>query len=85
VLVKQAILSEDFHYSMVGGLVEELRLLTSTNFIIFRVSSVSRNCNRFAHELVVVGRNCDERSETIINSLLEHIDVIVAEESSAHE
>jgi hypothetical protein len=70
---------------MVGGLVEELRLLASTNFINFRVSSVSRDCNRVAREPVAVGCKCDEGSETIISLLPEHIDVIVAEESSAHE
>jgi hypothetical protein len=57
---------------MVGGLVEELRLLASTSFINFRVSSVSRDCNRVAHELAAVGCNCDEGSETIISLLSEH-------------
>jgi hypothetical protein len=52
--------------------VEELRLLASTSFINFRVSSVSRDCNRVAHELAAVGCNCDEGSETIISLLSEH-------------
>ncbi|XP_066324105.1 uncharacterized protein [Miscanthus floridulus] len=84
-MVKQALQSEDFSNSLVGGLVEELHFLVTMNFSSFRCVSIPRESNRVAHELTAVGCNCDDGGETIINSLLAHIHVIVAEESSAHE
>ena len=78
--VKQAFYSDDF-----GGLIAEFKLLVLVNFSRFRCVSVSRECNRVAHAIAASGYECVEGFGQILSSLPDQINVIVADELSAHE
>lgn len=71
--------------SAVGGLLAELKFMVHVNFNSFRCVSVPRDCNRVAHATAASGYECVEGFGEILNSLPKHINVIVADELSAHE
>ena len=83
--VRQALYSNDFNASVAGGLVAELKFLVHVNFNCFQCLCVPRECNRVAHEIAASGYECDEGVEQILSSLPERINVIVADDLSAHE
>jgi len=83
--VRQALCSNDFNASVAGGLVAELKFLVHVNFNCFQCLCVPRECNRVAHEIAASGYECDEGVEQILSSLPERINVIVADDLSAHE
>ena len=69
---------------MAGGLVAELKFLVHVNFNCFQCLCVPRECNRVTHEIASSGYECDG-VEQILSSLPECINVIVADDLSAHE
>jgi len=82
VLVKQAISTREYTHSMVGSLLKELQCMVNANFNSFLCVSIPRDCNRVAHELATLGCVCAcvEGAEPYVNSFLDHINVIVADE-----
>ena len=83
--VKQAFYSDDFDDSAVGGLIAELKFLVLVNFSRFCCVSASGECNRVAHAIAASGYECVEGFGQILSSLPDQINVIVADELSAHE
>ncbi|XP_066341757.1 uncharacterized protein [Miscanthus floridulus] len=83
--VRQALCSDEFDASVVGGLIAELKFLVNVNFISFQCAYVPRECNRVAHELAASGYACAEGEEQILGSLSDHINVFVADDLSVHE
>ena len=83
--VKQAFYSDDFDDNAVGGLIAELKFFVLVNFSRFCCVSVSRECNRVAHAIAASGYECVEGFGQILSSLPDQINVIVADELSAHE
>ena len=80
VLMKQAISAKDYTHSMVGRLLKELQCMGNANFNFFLCVSIPRDCNRLAHELAALRCVCVEGAEPYVNSFLDHINVIVADE-----
>jgi hypothetical protein len=57
-IVVRAIITKDFHDAVMGVLIAKIKTLVSSCFISFECSSKGRDCNRPAHELVVLGHLC---------------------------
>jgi hypothetical protein len=83
-MVKQAMLSEKYTLSVVGGLVEELKSLSVTNFISFECVHVSRCCNKAAHVLAALGVGDAEGEEHVSCNVPDSVGVIVADDLSSH-
>ena len=81
----QAVYSDDYALSDVFNLVEELRSLLVWNFISWRVQPCPRSCNRVAHELASLGSVCDPEEESVLVSILAHIQSIIAKDSALSE
>ena len=58
--VVRAIRYDDYHLLSVGNLIDEIKSLACSSFISFELVHVSRECNRAAHELAVLGYLCNE-------------------------
>jgi len=68
-----------------AGLLEEVKSLVDSNLLSFQCVFNSRNCNRAAHELAVLGLCCVEGEEHITcDDVPENILVIVADDLSAN-
>lgn len=83
-MVQQAIVTDQFSHSASAGLLEEVKSLVDSNLLSFQCVFNSRNCNRAAHELAVLGLCCVEGEEHITCDVLENILVIVADDLSAN-
>jgi hypothetical protein len=66
-MVKQAILSNAFDISEVGGLVRELKELLLLNFKRVSVEHTPRNCNKAAHALTALGMRCEVGTNPILD------------------
>lgn len=54
-LVKQAVESEDYRLSALGGVITELRSLLISEFVSFRLELCPRSCNKVADAIAVFG------------------------------
>ena len=55
--------TDEFVDTVMGHLVEEIKFLVSSSFLIFGCFFKSKFCNQAAHELAVLGQMCTEREE----------------------
>ena len=60
-----------------GVLIAEIKSLVSSSFISFECSFKSRDCNKAAHELAVLGYLCNPGEEQVTSSILDSVHVIV--------
>ena len=68
-MVVQALNTNDYHETAVGVLIGEIKSLMSSCFISFECSFKSRDCNKAAHELAVLGHLCNPRESSIPESV----------------
>jgi hypothetical protein len=61
-MVQQAFETDMYSLSHAGGLVDELKSLTSLNFLSFDCVFKATTCNRAAHELARLGVSCVKES-----------------------
>jgi hypothetical protein len=83
--VVAAIKTQFYDGTAVGYLIDEIRTLLRLNFLAYEVVFVGRDCNRAAHELVVMGHFCNEDEELVSSSVPNNISVIVANDLLANE
>jgi hypothetical protein len=83
--VVKAFKSCTYDESVVGHLIDEIKLSLASNFLFWKCVFIGRKCNRAAHELVALGNLCNEGEEVISNSLPENIVVIVANDLLTNE
>ena len=69
-MLQQELASKESFAKPEGGLVQELKLIVSTNFSFFFVCSFKRReCNRVAHALAELGYACSKGEELISSSI----------------
>lgn len=66
-------------------MVRELKQLLFTNFVSVSVVHRPRECNKVAHALAALGRECEAEFDPILDELPQCIQKLVAEDISAHE
>jgi len=84
-MVIQALNTNDYEETAVGVLIAEIKSLVSSSFISFECSFKSRDCNKAAHELAVLGYLCNPGEEQVMSSIPESVHVIVANDLLAIE
>ena len=77
-MVVQALNTNDYDETAVGVLIAEIKSLVPSCFISFECSFKSRDCNKTAHELAVLGYLCNPGEEQVMSSIPESVHVIVA-------
>ena len=70
-MVVQALNTNDYDETIVGVLIVEIKSIVSSCFISFECSFKSRDCNKAAHELAVLGHMCVRGEEQITSSIPE--------------
>ena len=81
-MVVQALNTNDYDETAVGVLIAEM---PSSCFISFECSFKSRDYNKVAHELAVLGHLCNPGEEQVMSSIPESVYVIVANDLLAVE
>ena len=65
-MVVQALNTNDYDETIVGVLIVEIKSIVSSCFISFECPFKSRDCNKAAHELAVLGHLYNPREERVV-------------------
>ncbi|RLN13422.1 hypothetical protein C2845_PM09G23260 [Panicum miliaceum] len=78
VMLKQALLSNDYRLAASGGLIYELKHIISTSFIFTSIVYAPRSCNQVAHALAAKGCKCAPDNPVLWDGTPDGVEDLVA-------